>query len=95
MIKIRSIIHVERPTQKGIIIGQKGDALTKLGIAAREALERFFQKQIFLALHIKVTPNWGKSRWLLKKFGYPAKKINLMDRSHYFPRDDKIRAYVG
>ncbi|CCM09955.1 GTPase Era [Cardinium endosymbiont cEper1 of Encarsia pergandiella] len=74
LIKIRSIIHVERPTQKGIIIGQKGDALTKLGIAAREALERFFQKQIFLALHIKVTPNWGKSRWLLKKFGYPAKK---------------------
>ncbi|MGI2298478.1 GTPase Era [Candidatus Cardinium hertigii] len=74
LIKIRSIIHVERPTQKGIIIGQKGDALKKLGMAAREALEKFFQKQIFLALHIKVTPNWRKSQWLLTKFGYPTKK---------------------
>lgn len=71
LIKIRSIIHVERQTQKGILIGQRGDALKKLGIAAREALESFFQKKIFLEQHIKVTPDWRKNRLLLKRFGYP------------------------
>ncbi|WP_419241431.1 GTPase Era [Cardinium endosymbiont of Nabis limbatus] len=72
LIKIRSIIHVERQTQKGIIIGQKGEALKKLGIDAREALEKFFQKKIFLAQHVKVTPNWRKNGLLLTRFGYPA-----------------------
>lgn len=71
LINIRSIIHVERPTQKGIMIGQRGDALKKLGIHAREALEKFFQKQIFLAQHVKVTPNWRKNGLLLTRFGYP------------------------
>lgn len=71
LINIRSIIHVERPTQKGIMIGQRGDALKKLGINAREALEKFFQKQIFLAQHVKVTPNWRKNGLLLTRFGYP------------------------
>lgn len=71
LINIRSIIHVERPTQKGILIGQRGDALKKLGINAREALEKFFQKQIFLAQHVKVTPNWRKNGLLLTRFGYP------------------------
>ncbi|TSJ80528.1 MAG: GTPase Era [Candidatus Cardinium sp.] len=72
LIKIRSIIHVERPTQKGIIIGQRGAALKKLGIAARQALENFFQKKIFLEQHVKVTPNWRKSGLLLTRFGYPT-----------------------
>ncbi|AXI24591.1 GTP-binding protein Era [Cardinium endosymbiont of Sogatella furcifera] len=72
LIKIRSIIHVERQTQKGILIGQRGDALKKLGIAAREALENFFQKKIFLEQRVKVTPDWRKNRLLLKRFGYPT-----------------------
>ena len=72
LIKIRSTIHVERETQKGIMIGQRGDALKKLGIDARKALESFFQKKIFLEQHIKVTPNWRKSGLLLTRFGYPT-----------------------
>ena len=72
LIKIRSVIHVERQTQKGIVIGQRGAALKKLGIAAREALENFFQKKIFLAQQVKVTPNWRKSGLLLTRFGYPT-----------------------
>lgn len=72
LIKIRSIIHVERQTQKGILIGQRGDALKKLGIAAREALENFFQKKIFLEQRVKVTPDWRKNQLLLKRFGYPT-----------------------
>ncbi|WP_243018545.1 MULTISPECIES: GTPase Era [Candidatus Cardinium] len=71
LITIRSIIHVERQTQKGILIGQRGDALKKLGIAAREALEKFFQKKIFLEQRVKVTPNWRKNGLLLARFGYP------------------------
>ncbi len=72
LIKIRSIIHVERQTQKGIMIGEKGYALKKLGIDSREALESFFRKKIFLEQHIKVMPNWRKDRLLLKRFGYPS-----------------------
>jgi GTP-binding protein Era len=71
LIKIRSIIHVERQTQKGIIIGKQGGALKTLGIEARIALEHFFKKKIFLAQHVKVTPNWRKNALLLNKFGYP------------------------
>ncbi|WP_339044177.1 GTPase Era [Cardinium endosymbiont of Tipula unca] len=72
LIKIRAIMHVERSTQKGIIIGHKGEALKKLGTSAREDLERFFQKKIFLEQHIKVTPNWRKDELLLARFGYPT-----------------------
>ncbi|ROT47824.1 KH domain-containing protein, partial [Candidatus Cardinium hertigii] len=62
---------VERQTQKGIIIGKQGGALKTLGIEARIALEHFFKKKIFLAQHVKVTPNWRKNALLLNKFGYP------------------------
>lgn len=72
LIKIRAIMHVERSTQKGIMIGHKGEALKKLGISSREDLERFFQKKIFLEQHIKVTPNWRKDELLLARFGYPT-----------------------
>ncbi|CAH2559833.1 GTPase Era [Cardinium endosymbiont of Oedothorax gibbosus] len=76
LIKIRSIIHVERATQKRIMIGQRGDALKKLGINARKALENFLQKKIFLEQHVKVTPNWRKSGLLLTRFGYPTIRKN-------------------
>lgn len=74
LIKIRTVIHVERNTQKGIMIGKRGDALKKLSINAREALQDFFQKKIFLEQRIKVTPNWRKNELLLAKFGYPTTK---------------------
>ncbi|WKK66746.1 GTPase Era [Lutimonas zeaxanthinifaciens] len=70
IIKIRSVIMVERDTQKGIIIGHKGSALKKVGMEARKDLEKFFGKKIFLDLYVKVNKNWRSSSSQLKRFGY-------------------------
>ena len=70
IIKIKSLIFVERDSQKGIIIGHKGSALKKIGTKARQALEVFFGKKIYIELHVKVSKNWRSNAKLLKKFGY-------------------------
>ncbi|MBN7814881.1 GTPase Era [Algoriphagus pacificus] len=70
IIRIRATIYVERDSQKGIIIGDKGKALKKVGIEAREELEKFFGKQVFLETFVKVEPDWRKNKLKLKKFGY-------------------------
>ena len=70
IIRIRSIIMVERDSQKGIIIGHKGDALKKTGIHARKDLEDFFGKQIHIELYVKVNKNWRNNQGQLKRFGY-------------------------
>ena len=70
IIKIRSQILVERESQKAIIIGHKGNALRKIGTKSRKDLELFFDKKIFLDLHVKVLKNWRSNPKLLKKFGY-------------------------
>ena len=70
IIKIRSIIMVERETQKGIIIGHKGAALKKVGEQARKDLEMFFGKKVFLQLYVKVNKNWRSNDRQLKRFGY-------------------------
>ncbi len=70
IIKIRSIIMVERETQKGIIIGHKGSALKRVGTEARKDLEKFFAKKIFLELYVKVNKNWRNDKNQLKRFGY-------------------------
>ncbi len=70
LIKIRSQILVERESQKGIIIGHKGSALKKIGTKARLDLEKFFDKKVFIDLHVKVSKNWRSNTKLLKKFGY-------------------------
>lgn len=70
IIKIRSQILVERESQKAIIIGHKGNALKKIGTKSRKDLELFFDKKIFLDLHVKVIKNWRSDPKLLKKFGY-------------------------
>ena len=58
IIRIRSIIMVERETQKGIIIGHKGSSLKRVGSEARLDLEKFFEKKIHLELYVKVNKNW-------------------------------------
>ena len=73
IIKIRSIIIVERDSQKGIIIGHKGVAIKNVGTKARIDLENFFNKKIFLDLQVKVKKNWRSDEKLLKKFGYHQK----------------------
>ncbi len=70
IIRIRSLIMVERDTQKGIIIGHKGEALKRVGIEARADLEKFFGKQIHIELYVKVNKNWRSNTNMLKKFGY-------------------------
>lgn len=70
IIKIRSQILVERESQKAIIIGHKGNALRKIGTKSRKDLELFFDKKIFLDLHVKVLKNWRSDPKLLKKLGY-------------------------
>jgi GTP-binding protein Era len=70
IIRIRSIIMVERETQKGIIIGHKGSALKRVGVEARKDLEKFFGKQVHLELYVKVNKNWRSDQRQLKRFGY-------------------------
>jgi len=73
IIRIRSVIMVERDTQKGIIIGHKGSALKRVGIEARKDLEKFFGKQIHLELYVKVNKNWRSDERQLRRFGYNNK----------------------
>ena len=70
IVRIRSIIMVERDTQKGIIIGHKGTAIKRVGAEARKDLERFFQKKVFIELYVKVNKNWRSDKNQLKRFGY-------------------------
>ena len=70
IIRMRSIIMVERETQKGIIIGHKGAALKRIGIESRKDLEKFFGKQVHLELYVKVSKNWRSDPKQLKRFGY-------------------------
>ena len=70
IIRIRAIILVERDTQKGIVIGHKGEALKKLGTMARKDIEQFFEKKIFLQLYVKVEKDWRNRDNMLKTFGY-------------------------
>jgi GTP-binding protein Era len=70
IIKIRSVIMVERDTQKGIIIGHKGAAIKRVGSEARKDLEYFFGKKVYLDLFVKVNKNWRNDKNQLKRFGY-------------------------
>lgn len=74
IIRMRSVIMVERDSQKGIIIGHKGSALKRVGIAARKDLEQFFDKQVHLELYVKVNKNWRSDPRQLRRFGYNQKK---------------------
>jgi len=73
IIRIRSLIMVERETQKGIIIGHKGASIKRVGAEARKDLEFFFGKKIFIELYVKVNKNWRSNDKELKRFGYNQK----------------------
>jgi GTP-binding protein Era len=70
IIKIQADILVERDSQKGIIIGDKGSALKRVGTQARKDLENFFKKQIYIELFVKVDKDWRNNDNRLKNFGY-------------------------
>jgi GTPase len=70
IIRIRALIHVTRDSQKGIVIGHKGEKLKKTGTEARLDMEEFFGKKVFLELYVKVTKDWRDKPQELKRFGY-------------------------
>jgi GTPase len=70
IIRMRAQIYVERESQKGIIIGNKGDAIKRVGTEARIEMENFFQKKVFLEQHVKVEPDWRTKENKLKNFGF-------------------------
>lgn len=70
IIRIRAVLFVERDSQKGILIGKGGSALKKVGTEARQDMESFFGKKVFLETHVKVADNWRKQKQRLKQFGY-------------------------
>ncbi len=63
-------IMVERVSQRAILLGHKGESIKKVGVQARQELEKFFGKKIFLETFIKVEPDWRKRENKLKQFGY-------------------------
>jgi GTP-binding protein Era len=70
IIRIYAEIYVERPSQRAILLGHKGERLKKVGTEAREGMEAFFEKKIFLQQYIKVEPDWRLKRDKIKRFGY-------------------------
>lgn len=70
LIRIKSLIVVERESQKGIIIGPKGVALKRIGTMARKDIERFFGKKVYLETFVKVEKDWRNRDNLLRRYGY-------------------------
>jgi GTP-binding protein Era len=70
LIKIRAEIIVQRETQKGILLGEGGKMIKKLGTDARKDIEAFLGRKVFLELFVKVRPKWRDSESLLKEYGY-------------------------
>lgn len=70
IIKISAVIHVERESQKGIIIGKRGEALKRVGTQARKDIESFFGKKVFLQVHVKLSKDWRSKEKNLQNFGY-------------------------
>jgi len=70
LLRIAAVIHVNRETQKGIIIGHQGKAIKKVGTEARKDIEEFFGKKVFLELFVKVSKDWREEEKSLRGFGY-------------------------
>jgi GTP-binding protein Era len=70
LVKIQADIVVQRDTQKGIILGEKGQGIKTLGTAARLEIERFLGRKIFLELFVKVKPKWRDNETHLREYGY-------------------------
>lgn len=68
--RVWAIIHVERDSQKGILIGKSGGMLKAIGSAAREQMQKLIAGKIYLELFVKVQPKWRQSRLRLAEFGY-------------------------
>jgi len=70
LIKIEATIHLERSSQKGIIIGKEGSKLKRIGTESRKKIEHMLETKVFLKLFVRVQKNWRKDNRALKRFGY-------------------------
>ncbi|MBL0732743.1 MAG: GTPase Era [Desulfosarcina sp.] len=70
LVKIEAVIHVERNSQKGMVIGKKGSKLKQIGQDARREIERMLQTKVFLKLFVRVQKNWSSDTKALRKLGY-------------------------
>ena len=68
--RVYATIVVEKDTQKGMIVGQKGATIKRIGQSARKIMEKFAGKKIYLDLHVSVKKGWSKNRESLEEFGY-------------------------
>jgi GTP-binding protein Era len=70
LVKIEATIHIERDSQKGIIIGKEGSKLKRIGTESRKKIEHMLDTKVFLKLFVRVQKNWRKDTRALRKFGY-------------------------
>ncbi len=70
IVRISAVIYVERDSQKGIIIGSKGEGIKRIGSESRRDIEKSLGKQVFLELFVKVEKEWRKNENKLRRFGY-------------------------
>jgi GTP-binding protein Era len=70
LVRIEATIHLERGSQKGIIIGKDGSKLKRIGIESRKKIEHMLETKVFLKLFVRVQKNWRKDTRALRKFGY-------------------------
>ncbi len=72
--RILATIHVERPSQKGILIGKGGQMLKTIGTAARQQIQKLVAGKVYLELFVKVQPKWRQSRTQLAELGYKVEE---------------------
>jgi GTP-binding protein Era len=70
LVKIEATIHLERDSQKGIIIGKEGSKLKRIGTESRKKIEHMLETKVFLKLFVRVQKNWRRDTRALRKFGY-------------------------
>jgi GTP-binding protein Era len=70
IVRISATLHVERESQKAILLGHKGIAIKQLGIQSRQSIEQFLGNKVYLELSVKVCKNWRDSDLMMKRFGY-------------------------
>lgn len=70
LVKIEATIHLERDSQKGIVIGKNGSKLKQIGVRSREQIEHLLETKVYLKLFVRVQKNWRKDTRALRRFGY-------------------------
>ena len=68
---IQATIHVNRPSQRAIVVGSRGGMIKEIGIRARARIEKLLGAQIGLKLHVKVSQRWFKNNFILEELGLP------------------------